>query len=808
LNLEAARAIALEANPDIHAARARLEAAAARLAEDRSRFLPTLVFTHTSTRTFHTPANRNRLSTLLQPQPTYPTDVESNSFALTTLINALSRPYGTVDQSVGNRNSFSEHTSALTMSWTVFDGFAREARALSSKAVHQAAQASLADTRRLITQAVDAAYYQIQLAEAQILISRADEQFAEEQYGETEKLRRAGRATAADVNNFRYRTLAARANVAAAVGLRDTGRAVLAELMACPGALLPEDVTLSALENETAAEMAVPDAEPWIEAALAHRSDLAQLKHLVESAEELVRVAKALFMPSMAFSGSWGFDRSSDLDYSFEDQSSAVALEFRWELYTGGAREARVGSTESSRAEACANLKRRQLAVQAEVRSVITDLTNAQEQIRLQTENVEIARENRRIVRAGYLAGTETLNRLNEAQRDLVNAQADLALARIRLRKAWSDLRAAAGTNGWGGNGLLSEPGQADSPGAAPTSGSPKLPLLRLSEQMLFLRSASALLIPNAHTPSWSLRLCNASNDGTDNLPLFPAVLWVLRKEWVGLTSRFAVTGQTCLARLDRLGIVVGFLGTLGRTGLAVSDLVIQREGDLVASVMVVAGFINNHLDPRPPVGRLGHNLVENLIRHRSRKKHGFRKPPPMRLVRTDIVPRNNRARPQLQLHQQLRKFLIGVWTSGLHRPFAGSFRRLDPRDDTTGQHAHQGDQQNRTRKRHNVFHRSFSFRASRRLHRTAIQNSAVVASRSVGCSKSPSRHATAAKGSDKLNRLDCSRIARNMIDFGLEQTGIRGSTCAHVAGGRSTDSGRAGMTPRNGPKASDPRWK
>jgi len=109
-----------------------------------------------------------------------------------------------------------------------------------------------------------------------------------------------------------------------------------------------------------------------------------------------------------------------------------------------------VGSTESSRAEACANLKRRRLAVQAEVRSVITDLTNAQEQIRLQTENVEIAQENRRIVRAGYLAGTETLNRLNEAQRDLVNAQADLASARIRMRQAWSDLRAAAGTNGAG----------------------------------------------------------------------------------------------------------------------------------------------------------------------------------------------------------------------------------------------------------------------------------------------------------------------------------------------------------------------
>ena len=73
---------------------------------------------------------------------------------------------------------------------------------------------------------------------------------------------------------------------------------------------------------------------------------------------------------------------------------------------------------------------------------------DAQQQIRLQRENLITARENRRVVRAGYSAGTETLNRLNEAQRDFITAEADLALARIRLRQAWSDLRAAIGTNG------------------------------------------------------------------------------------------------------------------------------------------------------------------------------------------------------------------------------------------------------------------------------------------------------------------------------------------------------------------------
>jgi outer membrane protein TolC len=113
-------------------------------------------------------------------------------------------------------------------------------------------------------------------------------------------------------------------------------------------------------------------------------------------------------------------------------------------LFTGGARGAKVRGAEGRRAEAAATLNRLRLSVQAEVRKAVIDLTNAQTQIRLHRETVATALENRRVVQAGYLAGKENLNRLNEAQRDLITADADLALARIRLRQAWSDLHAAA----------------------------------------------------------------------------------------------------------------------------------------------------------------------------------------------------------------------------------------------------------------------------------------------------------------------------------------------------------------------------
>ena len=446
LKLETARSIAVRANPDVHAALARLEAARARIAEARARYFPTVAFTHTSVRTFHTPASRNRLNTLLQPAQPVPTDIDTQNLAVTTLLNAIRRPLFGLGKAKGNRNPFSEHSSALAATWVVFDGFVREAKLLSAKHLHSAAVQSLVDVERLIIQAVDIAYHQVQLAEERLRIARADEEFSREQLEETEKLHENERATKADVGNFRVRMLAAKANVTASMGLRDSGRVVLAELLGLSDVVLPPDYELSPLVEETEEDMAVPDVEVWVERAMANRPDLLQLEAVLKSNEENLRAAKGLYSPSVAVSGSWGFDRSSNLRYTYEDQSSAAAVELQWELYTGGARRAGIRAAESARAEAAAALNRLRLAVQAQTRRAVIDLADAQEQIRLQRENLETARENRRIVQAAYVAERETLTRLNEAQRDFIQADASLALARIRLRQAWSDLHAAAAT--------------------------------------------------------------------------------------------------------------------------------------------------------------------------------------------------------------------------------------------------------------------------------------------------------------------------------------------------------------------------
>ncbi len=444
LTLEAARAFAVVANPDIHAARARLDASLGRIDEARALFAPIVSLKHTSSRTFLTTPNQPRLTSAIQSVAQLQTGAEDPLAGIDPIFRPLLQPLFGARGLGANTSAFSDHTSALTVTWTLFDGFIREARLMAAKYQRDAMSASFTDVARLIVQAIDTAYYQAQLGHEQLRIARADETFSQEQFEETRKLRDAGRATQADVQNFRVRVLAAQANVAAAVGLRDTGRVVLAELMGLSGAELPAALALSPLATESVTEMLLPDVDDWVDRALESRPDLRRLAAISRREEENVRAAKGAFSPVVGVSGSWGFNRSSNIHYGEDDQSALGGLEIQWDLYTGGGRQARVRTAEAHRMEAVAMLQRTRLAVESQVRGVTIELGDAQQQIRLQRENVKIALETRRIVQAAYVAGRETLTRLNQTQRDYIDADVNLSLARIRLRQAWTDLRAAA----------------------------------------------------------------------------------------------------------------------------------------------------------------------------------------------------------------------------------------------------------------------------------------------------------------------------------------------------------------------------
>ncbi len=446
LTLEAARQAALRGNPDVRVADARLQSALARIGESRAAFYPTVSLGWTSSRTFLVPALQ---SGLVPPiTPTIPFNLTQDQLTLGTLLNVLSQPLllqrGLGES--GEQNSFSQHTGTVSLTWQIFDGFAREARLLAVKHNFRAAEHQVNDVQRLLISAVDTAYFQALLGREQLRVAMADEVFSREQLAEAERKFAAQTVTADEVSSFKARVAAAQAQLTAARGTFESGRVILAELTGFSDAKLPDEVELSPLIAETPDELAPPDVEAWIAAAERARPDLAEAQQRVEAARENERVARAQYVPTINLNATYGVDKRSSIDISEDDQTAGMAVEVRWPIFDADFRTFQVRRAEADRREAEARRTGIRNAIASQVRRAAIALVSQQDQIAAQRASVAQWAESRSLLQVRYRAGQASWVELNQVQQNYVEAEFGLAGARIRLRQAWSDLEAATGT--------------------------------------------------------------------------------------------------------------------------------------------------------------------------------------------------------------------------------------------------------------------------------------------------------------------------------------------------------------------------
>jgi outer membrane protein TolC len=139
--------------------------------------------------------------------------------------------------------------------------------------------------------------------------------------------------------------------------------------------------------------------------------------------------------------------QQGDIALTGEDFGDAISLSASWNLFSGGADRARVFEAKQQRREAAysrADLRNR---VASEVRQDIALLAASTEQVRLQRESVDLVEQNRELAQSEYEAGSASLVRLNEAQRDLTTTYGRLAQALVGYHLARQRLLSATGRN-------------------------------------------------------------------------------------------------------------------------------------------------------------------------------------------------------------------------------------------------------------------------------------------------------------------------------------------------------------------------
>jgi outer membrane protein TolC len=333
----------------------------------------------------------------------------------------------------------------LQANWLLFKGLGRKYANASARAAELGSQEAERDARRLLVASVANSFYRAQLAREETAIVEANEGFNRRQAEDAKARQRVGTGSLSDVLNFEVQVNAAKSDLIDAKRSYEVAMFGLAALLGIPESRFPSDLELVRLERETAEELVPPAPDDLIPYAKAHRADILQAAYAVDRARQEIGLARASFFPALGFYASLDGERLGDASFEGDDFGDTLALSFSYNLFSGGSDAARFREAKARRDEEKKNLASLTNNVVSEVRTATVWVAAAQKELVLQRSNAALVQQNRDLVEKEYAAGQGSLVRLNEAQRDLVTAQARLALALVSLRLAWHNLKTTTG---------------------------------------------------------------------------------------------------------------------------------------------------------------------------------------------------------------------------------------------------------------------------------------------------------------------------------------------------------------------------
>ncbi|HBY63904.1 MAG TPA: hypothetical protein DEH78_29105 [Solibacterales bacterium] len=405
---DAARA-ALANHPSLDAAKARVNAAGARVEQAKGGWLPKVNYAESWQRS------------------------NNPVFVFSSLLTQ--RQFGAANFAIGrlNRPDFlNNFQSVLSVDQTVFDGGQTRG---TIRAAEIARTMSEEDRRAAEINAVASAvraYYAVQLAEANATAARQARESAEADLERARAVFEAGRSTEADVLTVQVHAAAMREMEIRRTREREVAEAALAEAV---GRNFGEKFSLAT----PLTALAVDDRplEAFETKAMSERPEVRQAALSIRLSETQAATARAVLLPQVAVRAQFEADRQDFINKGGANWFVGASL--RWNLFNGFSDRARI--SEASHLLAAARKQEEQLrrAVGLDIRRAWADLQSARERIEVSTATVRQAEESLRITQDRYANGLATVT-------DLLRAETAASEARTRRLAAMYEARAAAVT--------------------------------------------------------------------------------------------------------------------------------------------------------------------------------------------------------------------------------------------------------------------------------------------------------------------------------------------------------------------------
>jgi outer membrane protein TolC len=396
--------MAVAANPDILAAKKRIDEAEAVLKQARSAYLPTV-------------------------------SLKGGAKALDTTVQPDWNPYLRTDE------SFNEFGIGLELTWLLFDGFSRKANTLAATHGVERQKEAVAETRRLLFKAVATAFYKAQLAVEGMVVAGQNREFNQTLEKDSRIRWEVGTVAESEMLNFSVKALQAESDYKTAERDFKVVKTVLAQLLALPDSLLPENLYPVRISRSQQDPMLCFEKD--LEFALDHRPDLKALDQGVLAMNQKLAAEKGSFYPTIALITGADYKYQENITViDQEEHDTYVGIVASWDLYTGGRRGGRIEEIAAQIRTLDHQRKNLTLAISSAIRQSRDRADAAFEIYERQQKTLEMIKRIRDHVETAYRAGTISLTRLNEVQTDLVRASAAVAATWVDYRMALVDLMA------------------------------------------------------------------------------------------------------------------------------------------------------------------------------------------------------------------------------------------------------------------------------------------------------------------------------------------------------------------------------
>lgn len=357
------------------------------------------------------------------------------------------------DQSNGSR-SFN-NTVGATASWLIFDSFVREMNLMAAKHGWKQTEALELDARRLLVRSVAYAYNDILLSMAKIRIAKENMKFQNSQLKENELKFEVGAVPLSNVLNFKAYYNSAESDLYAAQYSYAAAKHTLATLMGLTEGQIPPDVKFPGVPSPDGEVM--PPLNVYLDTALSNRPDLKAYREALQVSKYNYWASICSFGPTVSFNASVGYSTghthtdnylnraAGDYTTHYDGGDISYGLTASWEIFSGGATYYTMRSRQAAMLQSDYALANNWITIVSEVRTAYEYYQTCLTQVKISQESLELYRKIRDLVAEEYQAGNTELTRLNEAQRDFVDAETTFATYVINMHNAKAQLEAAVG---------------------------------------------------------------------------------------------------------------------------------------------------------------------------------------------------------------------------------------------------------------------------------------------------------------------------------------------------------------------------